>query len=77
MNASAMASAIISALQAEFGSDYLDPPDDHELSGYDQDTYWGRYWGAVCSAMVNYIQGNAKAVGSDTPTGDAHNLDIT
>lgn len=77
MTGTGMRDAVISALVAEFGTEYENVADDHELSGYDQATYWQRYWGAVGGAIVSYIQANAKAVGTDTPSGDSHDLDIT
>ncbi len=77
MTGAGMKSAIVGALIAEFGADYDNIADDHTLGGYDQNTYWNRYWGAVGGAIVSYIQGNANATGTDTPTGDSHNLSIT
>lgn len=77
MTGPGMAAAVIAALVAEFGSEYENLPDDEKLTGYDQATYWNRYWTAVGTAIVTYIQGQAKAVGTDTPSGDNHNLSIT
>lgn len=75
MNAGTMKNEIVAALNAEFGTDYDEIPDSHLLTGYDQATYWNRYWGAVSAAIVNHIASNAKATGNDS-RGDTHNLDI-
>ena len=32
---------------------------------------------AFCQGVIDEIQSNAEAVGSDTPSGDSHNLSIT
>lgn len=71
MVAADMKTAILAALNAEFGTDYEDVPDSHELSGYDRATYNDRYWGAVCSAMITYITTNARCSGTDS-RGDTH-----
>lgn len=75
MNSGAMANQVIAALAAVTAK-YKNIADDHRLSGYDLDSYNNDYWNAVCSAIVAHIQGNAKAVGTDS-RGDSHNLDVT
>lgn len=34
------------------------------------------YWQAIGTAIVTHIANNAKATGTDSPTGDSHNLDV-
>jgi len=77
MNANNLKSEIVAALQAEFGDDYENIPDNHELAGYDQDTYWNRYWGAVASAIITHITTNGLAVGTLPPNHTIHALNIT
>jgi len=77
MTTAGMQAAIKAALDAEFGADYDNIPDDHELNGYDYDTYKTRFARALANGIVPYIQANANAVGTDTPSGDSHNLTIT
>lgn len=76
MNAANLASEIKSALAAAFGTSYENIPDSHTLTGYDQDAFWDTYWTAVATALINHITTNARATGSDSPSGDSHDLNI-
>lgn len=76
MDGAGLGTAVIAALTAEFDDEYANLPNSHTLSGYDKATYDARYWNAVGVAIVNYIKANAKATGTDTPSGDSHNLAI-
>ena len=69
MTGAGMKAAVLAALAAEFGSDYDNIADDHTLGGYDQATYWSRYWGAASDAIVAYIQGNALVTTNDAQGG--------
>jgi len=75
MNSAAMAGQVISALAAVTAK-YKNIADDHRLGGFDIDAYNNDYWNAVCGAIVSHILANAKAVGTDTPSGDTHNLNV-
>jgi hypothetical protein len=76
MNAGALKNEIVAALQAEFGTDYENIPDDENLPGFDQTTFWNRYWGACATAIVAHIQANARAIGAEPPMHTNHNLPI-
>lgn len=76
MTGSGMKSSILAALAAEFGTELEEINDNTDLSQYSRATYENRYWDAVCSGIVSYIQSNARATGTDTPNGDTHNLNI-
>lgn len=41
-----------------------------------QHAWASKFATAIANAVVDEIQVNAKATGTDTPTGDAHNLSI-
>jgi len=75
MTGAGLKGVIIAALSA-LRNKYLNPADNHRLADFDIDAYNDAYWTAVSNAIVSYIQGNAKAVGTDTG-GDSHNLDVT
>jgi len=76
MNAAVLKAAIVAALQAEFGTDYDDIADDHQLPGFDQTTFWTRYWGACATAIVTHITNNAKCNGLDSGTHTHDNVGI-
>lgn len=69
MTGAGMKAAIVSAIIAEFGSDYSNIPDNHTLSGYDLNTYLNRYWTAAAGAIVSYIQANALVTTNDAQGG--------
>ena len=75
MSGAALKGQIIAALSA-LRNKYLNPADDHRLTGFDIDSYNDQFWGVVSDTIVNYIKANAKAVGTDS-RGDSHNLDVT
>ena len=76
LNAATLQTAIVSALTAEFGTNYQNIPDDHQLAGFDNVTYWNRYWSVVSTAIINHFTTLGRATGVDTPGGNTHNLNI-
>ena len=74
MSGSGFAAAVQAALTA-LESNYENLPNDHELSGFEMNAYNNAYWTAVGTAIVEYMNANAKATGTDSG-GDSHNLDI-
>lgn len=75
MTGAGLKTAVRAALLAEFGTELETINDDTDLSDYSREQYEDRYWGAVCDAIVTYIQGNARATGADSSF-DTHNLQI-
>lgn len=74
MSISSLQSKIIAQLQANL-TDYFNPSDDHRL-GYDYNYYFQRFALAIATAVYDEITTNARAVGTDSPHGDSHNLNI-
>ena len=75
MNAANLANEMKAALDAAL-PDYSSIDNDHRLSGFDKNSYDAAYLLALATAIINHITTNAKAIGTDTPTGDTHNLSI-
>lgn len=79
MNGSALGAAITSAILTAL-ADYLalndDENDSHELTGFDQTAFWTKVGLAIGQEVVSHITANGRAIGNDTPSGDAHNLNI-
>lgn len=75
LTTAAMKAAIKSQLQAQVGPAYANPADDHELGGFDIDTYFDKLASALADAIVPQITSNANATGVDSG-GDTHNLAI-
>ncbi len=76
LNAATLQAAIVTALTTEFGTDYQNIPDDHQLPDFDNVTYWNRYWSVVSIAIINHFTTLGRATGVDVPSGDTHNLNI-
>ncbi len=76
MTGSGLKTAVRAALLAEFGTELESINDNTDLSNYTREEYEDRYWGAVCDAIVTYIQGSARATGADSNF-DTHDLTIT
>lgn len=64
MDGNALGDKIKEYVRAALGSMFTDIPDDHELSGYDEDSIQNLIYRAQGRAIVDYLQASATVTGS-------------
>lgn len=68
--------ALLAEFQSKLRPKFQDLDNISDLSAMDFDTLYGIISDCI-AILVEYIQTNAKATGTDVPGGDSHNLSIT